>query len=412
MIPAITNLRRSLGIGGPVKASEEDAGYGGLAAFVDYLRGAMTAAGVRITPDRVHSIPTPAACIRILSEALARIPLITYRRLPDGGKERAKDHPYYRLLKVRANGEQSAAEWRSLMATDIETFGNAYALKVDVAGEVRDLVRLDPRRVEKKRSAAGEVSYQVMDEAGVRLVRTYSAGSILHLRGPFGTDLVAKAPSEQYQELFGLAYAVEYFLSSSFRNGIRPSVAFAKETGLLTDKSRANLKEWIREYQGSGAASKAILLEDGVKPVPFGTNNEQGQVAELSDKVDLKVVRVYTLPPHMVAFNVAQPRANMEQQAREFIEQALSSRTERWEQRLNLDLFDGGEDEYFCEFLFEDLLKGDPAVRAAFYRTMVEIGAMTSNEVRTRENLNPLEGGDTIVTPKNLDRGPAPPPPR
>jgi HK97 family phage portal protein len=403
VIRAFRRIRQDLGI--VAQAPQPDPGYGGLAAFVDLLRGAMTAAGVRITPERALTIPTVAACVRVHSEAVGRLPIKIYRRLPDGGKEVARDHPYYKLLKVQPNSYQTAAEWKSLVQTDIETYGNSYNLKIVIDGRLREILPIEAKRIEVTRSPSGETAYKVYDETGVSLKRTYTADSIIHFRGPFGNSLVAKSPSDQFRELFGIAYAIEVFIGSSFRNGIRPSVAFATDK-TLSEAARANLENWLaNDFAGSDKASIGMILDDGLKPVPFSSNNEEGQVAELTDKVDLKIARVFTMPPHMVGFNISQPRANMEQQATEYIQQGLGSRTERMEQRLNIELFDGGEGEFYCEFMYEDLLKGDPAVRAEFYNKLVTIGVMTRNEARARENLNPKPGGDDLLTPKNMDQG-------
>lgn len=404
MIGAVKALRRALGVGVEGRA-EADPGYGGLAAFVGYLRGAMTSAGIYVTPQKALEIPDFAACVAIHSEAMARLPIEVYKRLPDGGKEKAVGHPLRRVLRVETSQEHTAAEWKSLQQTDIENYGNSYSLKIEIAGVIRELLHLEARRVEKKRTATGEVFFQVYDEQGTGTPRTYSPKRILHQRGPFGTGLMARAPADQYRELFGIAYALERFIGASFKNGLRPSLIFGTDK-ILTDKTRKNTEDWLQsEYSGSDKAAVAMVLEDGLKPLPFSQNFEQAQVAALSDVVGLKIARVERVPAHMLQYNIAQPRANMEQQAREYLEMGLGSRIERQEQRLNLELFDGGEGDFFCEYLLDDLLKSDPGVRGQFYEKLVNTGVMTRNEVRQRENLNKLPGLDEPLTPANMNRG-------
>lgn len=407
MSSPLDGLRRLFGIPTARADAGGSSGYGNLAAWVHYLQGEISSSGVTLPPEKALSISSFAAAVEIHSEAVARLPLVVYRRLPGGGKVRATDHPYHRLLKVSPGSGLTAAEWRSLVQTDVETYGAAYCLKVFnlVDSTVRELIPIEARRVQVRRGTSGGIEYVVADEQGTRPAVTYSPRQVLQFMGPFGTPLSPSAPVRRYRELLGLAYVIERFIGASFRNGLRPSMVFGTDK-TLTDKTRTNLQEWlVSEFAGSDKAGIAMVMEDGLKPLPFSQNFEQAQVVQLDEKVGLKIARVMRVPPHMLGFNIAQPRANMEQQAREYLDMGLGSRLERMEQSLNVALFGGSDGEFFAEFLFEDLLKGDPAVRAEFYSKLVTIGVMTRNEVRTRENLNPLPGLDDPLTPMNMNRG-------
>jgi len=148
-----------------------------------------------------------------------------------------------------------------------------------------------------------------------------------------------------------------------------------------------------------------MLLEEGLEFSATAQTNEQAQVVELHEKVTAAIARVYGVPLHALASNIAQPRANMEQQASEFVAMALRPRLVRFEERLQVDVI--RDPNYFAEFNLEELLRGDAATRAIVYRALIEIGVMTRNEARVRENMNPLPGLDEPLTPLNMQRGDA-----
>lgn len=401
----LARIQASLGLRAD---AEHSAKYGPLAAFVEIFGSRATGSGVQMTPSRAMQISAVYSCVRILSNAVANLPLDVYRRTKDGGKERAPDHPAYALLKFRPNSRHTASEFRDLLQGDVEVDGNGYAAKVIVGDRIEQLVPVSAHRMRVHEDDAGGLHYEIAPKATGSPV-TLPASRVLHLRGPFGDGVVAGSPAVEFRELFGLAYAIEVFLGATFANGVRTSGALSSPSK-LSDKAYDNLKQWLRdEYQGYVNAGKPLLLEEGLTWTGTSQTNEQAQVVELQDKVTAAIGRVYQVPLHMLAAYISQPRANMEQAAAEFVAQALRWRLVRWEERLQVDVL-GSDPEHFAEFNLEDLLRGDSASRAEVYRTLVEIGVMTRNEVRIRENLNPLPGLDEPLTPLNMQRGQGDPP--
>lgn len=395
----ILRIQAALGL----RAAGADPGlYGSLAPFIEVYGSRSTAAGVAISPRRSMQISAVYGCVSILSNAVASLPLELYRRKENGGKERATDHPLYNVLKYRPSQRHTASEFRALMQRDVETCGNGYAVKVTVAGVVEQLVYVTPERVEVERDDGGRIWYLIGDEDG-RGKTPFAADRVFHLRGPFGDGIVAAAPATEFRELFGLAYAIEAFLSNSFRNGVRHS-GVLQTANKLGDKAYDRLKNWIKEeYEGLLNAGKILLLEEGLTFQGASQSNRDAQVVDLLEKVTAAIARIYGVPLHALASNIAQPRANMEQEAAEFVAMALRSRLVRWEERLQVDVI--RDPKVFSEFNLEELLRGDVGTRAQVYRHLVEIGVMTRNEVRVRENLSPLPGLDEPLTPLNMQRG-------
>lgn len=399
----VADLSRALGLGERADASAQSTRQ----LFAGFLRDSVTAAGISITPQKSLQISAVWSSVCILSEAVGSLPLIVYRRLPNGGKERAVDHPMYRVLRYRPNRRHTAAEFRSLEQADVESYGEAFAKKITINGEVRELLPIEARRVEDvDEKSDGDLMYKIVSRDGTD-ARWHDGKSIVHLRGPGGDGIRGAPVAEQFRELFALAFGLEMFLSYSLKNGTRTSGVLAPATGSLGDKAWERLKDWLsRDHQGLENTGKLLALPEQMQFTKTSMNFEEAQVADLDARILARIARVYRIPLHMLADAIAQPRANMEQQGREFIDQALRGRLKRWEERYNAEFFDDGS-EYFCEFLLDDLLRGDAATRALVYRALAELGILTRNEVREAENRNPLPGLDEPLTPLNMSRGAA-----
>ena len=100
------------------------------------------------------------ACVRILAEAIAGLPLHVYQQSADGAKAKALDHPLYRLLHDEPNPEMTSFVFRETLMTHLLLWGNAYAQVVrNGLGEVVGLYPLMPNRMQVGRNDSGELEY-------------------------------------------------------------------------------------------------------------------------------------------------------------------------------------------------------------------------------------------------------------
>lgn len=402
MIRALDRLRSVLGIRSGAGA---DPGYGGLDVLVEALRGVLTNSGIRITAGRAMEIPAVASCVTLLSESVSTLPLIVYERQPDGGRRRATEHALYPILHHRMSQRLTSVEARSLMQADVELRGNAFALRVVVRNRLEQLIPIPARRMRVDEDDLGRLSYHVTQKNGRE--REYRPEQIFHLRGPGGDGICGRDVVHDHRELLGLAWTLEAYLAYSFKNGVRLSGVLRKPEGSLSDKAYSRLKSWLDDdYEGVTSAGKAMILEEGLEWITASQTHDEAKIVELRNDLVAEIARVFGVPLHKLAANIAQPRANMEQQAREFIESSLRSRLTRWEQRILADLFQPG-DRFYAEHLLHDLLRGDAESRSKIYRVLIELGVMTPNEARRAENMNPMAGGDTPLRPRNLEAVPA-----
>lgn len=398
ILSGIRGLRTSL-----LRASSDETPLNDpLAPFADYLRGGMSAAGVRMNADRAMRVSAVAGCVRILSEGVGSLPFKVYRRLPNGGKEEATDHPAWRLLNVAPNARHTPEEFFSLQQRDLELEGNALAIRVrtGMTGPVRELYPIEWRRVTVREQSNGRLVYEVAPK-GMGTAQRFPEDRVLHVRGPFGDTVRGGSIVTEFTDLFGLAFAIQQYLGFTFKNGTRLSGVLKHPTS-LTDKAWDRLKAWMKEnYEGIQHAGKTMMLEEGMDFTAVAQTNRDAQTVELQDKVDAGISRVFSVPLHMLAQHIAQPRANMEQAAREFVQNALRSRVRRVEARYDLDVL-GGDPEYFCRFDLDELLRGDAKTRADVDALYLDRGVKNANEVRAGLGLNPRAGGDTYVRPLNM----------
>lgn len=354
-----------------------------------------TAAGVSVTPDLAKRVAAVYTCVRIIAESIASLPLNIYRRLPDGkGKELAFDHPLFGLLHDAPNRFQTSYEWREMMAGHVALRGNAYSeIRSSGYQAVAELWPLHPDRVRPIQLESGDIVYQYRPKAGAE--RIILAQDMLHFRGFSDDGVKGDSVIEQNKEAIGLAMAAEQFGAAFFGNGSTIGGVLEYPKG-LSDQSYDRLKKSFAEnFQGSRNANKPLILEDGLTWKAIGIEPNKAQFLETRKFQISEIARMFRIPPHMLADLEKATFSNIEQQSLEFIRDTLRPWLVRMEQRMNADLLSAkGRSTYFIEFSVDGVTRGDSAARTAYYNSMFNMGAISPNEIRARENMNPIKGGD------------------
>ena len=357
------------------------------------LEHVHTHSGVSVTPDSAMRCAAVYASVRVVSEDVAKLPLILYRRLPDGGKERATDHWAYRLLHTKPNSWQTPFEFKRLMQSALELRGNAYAWKVRVRDEVRELIPINPDRVTATQNDDYSLRYEV-DR------KPYTARDILHLRD-LGTDgITGLSRIALHRETIGLQLAAQEFGAKLLGNGARHGVVLSTDAQ-LTDKQAQDISEgWDRAY-GGGNVGKTAVLFGGLKPANLTMTAKDAMWIDEQKLGRTEIASIFRVPPHKIGDLERATFSNIEQQSIDYIVDALQPRTQLWEERLLLDLLSNTDQQiYFFEFLFEALLRGDTLARYQAYHLAITDGWLNRNQVRVRENENPAPGLDVYLTPQ------------
>ena len=341
------------------------------------------------------------ACVRILSETIASLPLHTYR-YTDRGKEKALEHPLYYLLHNEPNSEMTSFVFRETLMSHLLLWGNAYAQIIrDGRGQVLALYPLLPDKMTVDRAAGGEIIYQYRTDRGVYSLRREE---VLHIPGLGFDGLIGYSPIAMSKNAIGMAIATEEYGASFFANGAKPG-GVLEHPGVVKDPKRVR-ESWNAVYQGSGNAHRVAVLEENMKFHAIGIPPEQAQFLETRKFQINEIARVFRIPPHMLADLEKSSFSNIEQQSLEFVKYTLDPWVIRWEMSIQKALFSTAEKkQYFVRFNLDGLLRGDYASRMQGYATGRQNGWLSSNDIRELENMNliPAElGGDLYLVNGNM----------
>lgn len=357
--------------------------------------------GGPVSPEQAMFLTTVWACVRVLAETVGSTPLHMYRRL-GRGKERVTDNPLATLVARRPNRWQTAMEWREMMQGHLALRGNAYSeIIYGPRGDITDLVPINPDAVRVQITDTGIPRYQVKDANGRE--RTLLWSEILHLRGMSATGYVGMSPIEYERASIGEALAAQDYGARFYENDAQSTRWIEMPGNFKTNDDAKIFKERWQAAQTGGGRWKTPVLEAGMKLHEVGIKHTDAQFLETRRYKDEDIARIFRMPPHKVGIMDRATFSNIEQQAIEFVTDTMLPWFVRWEQTLSMALIGPEErDDLFFEFNVNGLLRGDAKARSEFYGRGVQDGWMTRNEVRERENLNPLDGLDTPLEPLNM----------
>lgn len=350
------------------------------------------------------------SCVRILAEAIACLPLHLYKYSENGCKEKATEHPLYRLLHDEPNPEMSSFVFRETLMTHLLLWGNAYAQIIrNGKGEVIALYPLMPNKMTVDRDENGQIYYtyqrateeaHTMNGSSVKLL----PHDVLHIPGLGFDGLVGYSPIAMAKNAIGMAIACEEFGAKFFANGAAPS-GVLEHPGTIKDPKRVR-DAWQSQFGGSSNSGKVAVLEEGMKYTPISISPEQAQFLETRKFQINEIARIFRVPPHMVGDLEKSSFSNIEQQSLEFVKYTLDPWVIRWEQSMARALLTLDEKtEYFIHFNLEGLLRGDYQSRMNGYSIARQNGWMSANDIRELENLDriPTElGGDLYLINGNM----------
>jgi len=329
------------------------------------------------------------ACVRVLAEAIASLPLHTYR-YQDNGKEKAIDHSLYKLLHDEPNPEMTSFVFRETLMGHLLIWGNAYAQIIrDGRGKVIALYPLMPDKMTVERKDSGELFYLYNKEGTYYPLRS---DEVLHIPGLGFDGLVGYSPIAMAKNAIGIAIATEEYGAAFFANGANPG-GVLEHPGVVKDPSKIR-ESWNNLYQGSNNAHRIAVLEEGMKFQSIGIPPEQAQFLETRKFQINEIARIFRVPPHMIGDLEKSSFSNIEQQSLEFVMYTLDPWVIRWEQAIQRSLFSKSEkNEYFVKFNVNGLLRGDYQSRMAGYAVGRQNGWLSADDIREMEDMNKLPDG-------------------
>ena len=363
--------------------------------------GISVAAGVRVSPENSMRLTAVYACVRVIAETVAQLPLILYRRVGDN-KQRAIHHPLYKILHMRPNSWQTSFEWREMMQGHVTLRGNAYSeILFSRSGDVLELIPLQPDRVriEPLNDSYTNFRYVYKDMNGTE--RRISRTSMFHLKGLSSNGVTGINPIEAEAESIGVGLAAQEYAARFFSNNGSPG-GWIEHPGNFkdTDKRRDFIESWRQQQTGSNR-HKTAVLEYGMKYHEMTVNNKDMQFLESRKYQDGDIARIFRVPPHKIGLLDRATFSNIEHQGLEFVTDTMMPWLVRWEQAISRDLITD-DDQYFAEYLVDSLMRGDTQSRYNAYSVAINSGFMTRNEARQKENMDTLDGLDRPLTPMNM----------
>ena len=375
-----------------------DAGY-------SFLFG-RTTSGKPVNERTAMQTTAVYACVRILAEAVASLPLHVYEYQDDGGKKLVHDHPLYYLLHDEPHPEMTSFVFRETLMSHLLIWGNAYAQIIrDGAGRVLGLYPLLPDKMDVQRDDRGNIYYVYSRNSDENpMFKEYGdirlkAEDVLHIPGLGFDGLIGYSPIAMAKNAVGMTLACEEYGASFFANGANPG-GVLEHPGVLKDPSKVR-ESWNSVYRGVNNAHKIAVLEEGMKYQQIGIPPEEAQFLETRKFQINEIARLYRIPPHMVGDLDKSSFSNIEQQSLEFVKYTLDPWVIRWEQSLQRSLLLPREKgKYFIKLNVDGLLRGDYQSRMNGYAVGRQNGWFSANDIREMENMNPIpdeQGGNLYL---------------
>ena len=376
---AISWLKKS--IAGPVATLQP--GYGGTDSY----------SGKPVNVQTALQLAAFWACVRLISETIATLPLQLYQRDTKGGRTLARDHWLYTILHDQPNANMTAVEFWEALVAQLCLWGNAYCFKTYAGGRIVSLDPLKPGLMTVKTDLTGALKYHYTTDKGIKV---FGEDEIWHLKG-FGVDgLIGLSPVSYARNSLGASMSSDEASGKVFASGMRPGGAL-KMGQLLNPKQRTEIRDSLApELAGTANTGKMMILEGGMEYQALAMNPDDAQMLETRGFHVEEICRWFRVPPFMVGHSEKSTSwgTGLEQQMLGFLTFALRPYLSRIEQGIKKSLLSPVDRlKFHAEFSLEGLMRADSAGRAALYSTMVQNGIYTRDEVRRLENL-PEKGGN------------------
>lgn len=361
-----------------------------------------SSSGKSVTARSAIQMSTVYACVRVISETIASLPIHVYEITDEGGKK-AVDHPLYRVLHDEPNREMTSFIWREVMLTHLLLWGNSYSqILRNGRNRIIGLYPLLPDRMEVDRDDRGRLTYTYTTSEGKTVA--LDPEDVLHIPGLGFDGIMGYSPIALERNAIGLGLAAEEYGSKFFSNGATPS-------GVLTHpnsvKDPKRLREsWNSAYGGSANSNKVAILEEGMKFERISMPNNEAQFLETRKFQVAEICRIYRVPPHLIGDLEHATFSNIEHQSISFAVHTIRPWLVRIEQAINRSLLTEKEKgRFYVQFNLDGLMRGDYKSRMEGYAIGRQNGWMSANDIRELENLNPIpeeEGGNAYLCNGNM----------
>lgn len=367
------------------------------------------ASGKTVTEQTAIQISTVYACVRVIAETIASLPMNVYEAKNDGTKQIAANHPLQHLLHDAPNAEMTSFTWREQMLTQLLLQGNSYSQIVRSGkSDILSIYPLISADMSVDRTDSGQLTYEYKISDGSTVMLDPS--EVLHIPGLGFDGVMGYSPIALMKTTLGLTLAAEEYGSAFFQNAATPP-------GVLTHPSRPKDLEkvrqsWNRTYGGSGNAGKVAILYEGMKFERIALPNNEAQFLETRKFQTEEICRMYRVPPHMVCDLSHATFSNIEHSSIDFAVHTIRPWLVRIEQAINKALFSEQEPDkpakpskFFVKINLDGLMRGDYKSRQEGYAIARQNGWMSADDIRELEDMNPIgeeNGGNLYLVNGNM----------
>ncbi|PXV60668.1 phage portal protein, HK97 family [Dyella jiangningensis] len=367
--------------------------------------GRRTGSGIAVTNDGALQLAAVLACVRVLAESFAVLPLKVYQKKKGGARKLLDSHWLYDLIARRPNPWQTPFEWREMMMGHLALRGNAYnEIVTNRQGKIIQLTPLHPDRVKVELIQGNtdfDYRYRYTDRSGTEHVLT--RGEVWHIRGLSSDGIMGLSPIALARETIGLGLAAQAYGARFFQNDAKPGGGWIEYPGTFKDKqARETFRESYQEAQSGLNRGKIAVLEYGMKFHELGLKNNDAQFLESRQFQVGEIARIFRVPPHLIGDLSKATFSNIEQQSLDFVMHTMTPWAERWESSIEFNFIGDDESDIDPEFDFKALLRGDQTARGNYYHFGITDGWLVRNEARAFEGLEPIDGLDEPLRPLNM----------
>jgi HK97 family phage portal protein len=366
--------------------------------YVDYAMGLnLSSKDVLVTPETALTFSAVYAAVRVISETIAQLPFNYYKKT-NKGREIYTDSPLQFLVNNEPNGYQTKYVFFEYFINTLLLYGNAYAyIQRDGVGTPIALTCLHPDDVQVKEKG-GRLVYEVREQG------MYDASDILHVPDLTLDGYIGKSRISAARDNIALGIAAQTYGKNFFESGAKISGVLKHPGQLGADAMQSLSQQWHRTYHsGYAGGFKTAVLEEGMDYKPIQLSPQDAQFLSTRQFSILEVARIMRVPPHMLADLSRATFSNIEHQAIEFVTHTINPIIKKIEQEFNKKLiFQGNKVNTYFEHNVNALLRGDAKSRAEYYKSLFNVGAISPNEIRRKENMNDIEKGDVYYVPMNM----------
>lgn len=366
--------------------------------FIRNAFGSGNGTGVSVDKDTALNYSAVYACVRVLSESIASLPLNVYTEERNGDRLLAKDHPIYKLISREPNKYMTSYTWREVLMANLVLRGNSYFfIDRDKNARPTAISYIDADKVQVTKYQ-GELYYNIKG-----IENPVHQSNILHFLGLGFDGCMGKSVIEVHQDTIGLSLAANKYGGNFFGNASKPSGVLKHPSKLSKEAAERLKNSWNNSYGGVSNMHRTALLEEGMDFKTVSINPQDADFLNTRKFQVNEIARIFRVPPHLIGDLERATFSNIEQQGIDFVVHTLRPYLSNIEAELNRKLFRESEkDFYYIKFNVNGLMRGDSKARAEFYKNMSLIGAMSINEIRRFEDMNKIEGGDKHYYPLNM----------